>query len=99
LSAYENGRQIPKKPTLDKFIAFWKARGVDGPDLSPPPPPAPPVDPLIVALEAQTKAISELARQVKALVEREPGEVAAAVALAVRDTLLDTGVVARLPRP
>lgn len=61
LSAYENGRQTPKGPTLAKFVAFWQGRGVSGPDLSPKSPPQSETESLVAALRAQTDAINSLA--------------------------------------
>jgi hypothetical protein len=53
---WESGAVTPRQSNLDPVIRFWEARGVAGPGAAP----APTVDPLIAALAAQTKAITDL---------------------------------------
>lgn len=36
-SRYENGKSTPNRETLAKFVRFWATKGVEGPDLTPPP--------------------------------------------------------------
>lgn len=105
-SNYERGETIPKRDTLAKFVRFWARYDIAPPDLTPSteePPPDPQAQ-LIKALEDQTSAINELAAQLKALVEGQTtseeltGVLAAAVGLAVRETLRAAGV-ADGPRP
>lgn len=98
-SGYEQGRTTPNRATLTKFVRFWALYGEPGPDLTPPPLPEPAVDQgLAAAIAAQAIAITELAAQVRALVERQPsseelaGVLDAAVGLAVRETLQAAGV-------
>lgn len=59
-SKYENGKATPEPDTLDKFVAFWTARGEPGPDLSPKAAPEPPVDPVAAAIDRQTVVLSDL---------------------------------------
>ena len=59
-SKYETGHATPEPETLDRFVAFWAARGVPGPDLSEPPQATESGDALVAALMAQTAAINAL---------------------------------------
>jgi hypothetical protein len=64
-SKYETGKSKPEPDTLDKFIAFWTARGEPGPDLSPKRVQEPPADPLAAAIRAQTEAITALVEELR----------------------------------
>jgi hypothetical protein len=68
-SKYENGKATPEPDTLDKFMAFWTARGEAGPDLSPPVAPEPTVDPIVAATDRQTEAIRENTAMLKAVLD------------------------------
>jgi hypothetical protein len=63
-SGYELGKSIPEPNTLAKFVKFWQAHGVAGPDLTPPKPADPPPD--------LASALSALAAELAAIrLERE----------------------------
>lgn len=66
-SKYESGKSTPNPTTLKKFERFWKAHGIDGPDLSP-----------VKAIEPEptlAQALSDLAAELAAVrQEREAWE-------------------------
>lgn len=62
LSKYENARAVPWPDTLAKFERYAKARGKPGPDFTPP---TPAEDPVIAAMDRQTKAITALVGELR----------------------------------
>lgn len=55
LSKYEQGKAVPRRDTLAKFVEFWALYGVGAPDLDATT--VEPVDPTIAAMDRQTAAI------------------------------------------
>lgn len=95
-SKYERGRAVPQPKTLARFVEFWAGHGEPGPDLTPP---APQQDPLIAALDRQSRAMEglvDLLRQVVAGQGRRLEEVEVVLRHLVAPTTQDT---AALPAP
>ncbi len=71
-SKYENGVQVPTDEILARFVAYWRSRGVDGPDLVEHEP-APSLEERHLgailaqteAMKAQTDALRQIAEQVQ----------------------------------
>lgn len=63
-SKYERGPLSIGPQVLAHFVDYWRTQGKPGPDFNPPMAVAP-VDPMIAAMEAQTKAITALVGELR----------------------------------
>lgn len=67
-SKYETGRMTPEPDTLARFEAYWRTRGVDGPDLTPSRPQLSLEERAVIAAEEQARQAKRQADALEQLV-------------------------------